>query len=230
MKESGWLFKSQFPDLYETFIHNLTNNINFHFTHWGDGEFAWFVKSGPKWDALSKRYPNDAHYLDSKLERIILSNPSYFFGIQQLAIRIHGDELNKYTDNLPNKCDAASFHNASMKGTLNQFVDAVKHRKLLLVGPEYLKKIKIHNHIIIPRDRAWLEGDKIKEKIVNRLEDDIVVMYCVSFISRIWLDELSSENITQLDIGSVFDPYCDYNCRTYHQSIMDRGGELVFDH
>lgn len=102
---------------------------------------------------------------------------------------------------------------------------------IIIIGPEYLSKLsdkfKISSHIKTPIQKTWLYQNEIEKE----LEDKIVyylnigkspiLLYACSVSAKLAISKYYykfGKNITQIDIGSNFDPYANKINRGWHQS------------
>jgi hypothetical protein len=210
--------KFDFNDL----ISKIKNYENFSFSRFGDGEFnCAFGKLGRNCD--EHEYFSD---MSIELLKILSRGTDYIIGIQNLGYTIWKNKIDEF-NNL-NYCNSDIIHNASIKNNLNLFFESIKGRGIILVAPKYFsdfEKLKPNTHIIIPEKNCWLSKNEIFEEIKNHVKKDSVILYSASMMSNILIDllyNIYSNNITQIDCGSVFDPYMGINKRKYHQSIIDR--------
>ena len=86
-----------------------------------------------------------------------------------------------------------------------------------MVAPKRLRQFKCYDKFIeIPDLNCYLDVGNIREKIRYELEDDLVVCYCASMMTNVLIHDFKDENITQIDCGSVFEPYIGHANRTTH--------------
>jgi len=210
--------KFEFQDL----LGKLVNKDNFSFARFGDGELnCAFGKKGKNCDG--HEYFTD---MSEYLLKILNSKPEYYVGLQNLGYNIWMDRINKLTD--IDFCDADILHKASIKNKFESVFEILKKRDVILIAPEYFKnfnKIKPTHHIIIPEKNCWLSKTEIFKNLETKILENCVVLYSASMMSNVFIDLLYKKyknTITQIDCGSVFDPYIGINKRKYHQSIIDR--------
>lgn len=206
---------------FDTILHNLKNNVNFSYARYGDGE----------WNCILQKKPGgqncDGHqYFDDlglSLRRILESRPNYYLGLQRLATEQNeGNKefdwlvaLNKWTDN-------EIMHRASIKGKMRDFFDAILKRRVILVGNESLKNVpfKFDVFIEIPGKNCWEVYDNVRQAIAGEIECSDVILYCASMMSEVLIDAFSKCDVTQIDCGSVFDPYVGKQTRSYHKNLL----------
>jgi hypothetical protein len=195
-------------------VEKLKLKENFSFSRYGDGEWNCLLgKKGQNCDA--HKYFDD---LGAELKRILFQSPNYYIGLQNLAYTQQPDLISKITETYNLKwCNSDMLHHMSIKNTIQPFFDALKGRNVLLVAPNRLKKLDIWNQFIsVPEKDCWLSYELIKKEIQLQIKKDIVILYCASMMSNVLIDHFSSEDITQIDCGSVFEPFIGHANRTYH--------------
>lgn len=197
------------------YIAKINNKENFSFSRFGDGEWNCILQKQGRNCDQHIYYPD----MGIRLKSILMKSPNYYVGLQNLAYRLHTDYINQFTEDFNIKwCKSDMLHHDSIKTNLTLFFEAISNRNVLLVAPERLKQLKIWNKFIsIPDVNCWLNYELIKKEISLALEKDIVVLYCASMMSNILIDDFSKEEITQIDCGSIFEPYIGFANRTYHK-------------
>ena len=222
-------------DLYLEFIYKLKHKINFSFVCYNDGEWMCMLSIYPQFNIIKKRHPNLKVVEYAKhLLKIIESKPKYYIGIQPLSIEMWPGKLDYLIDDLPNWCNSDSFHNASIQDKLDIFCDIIKERckehKVVFVGPPYLVDLKFNAYYVsIPPKECWDDEENVKRKINEVLErtgiDNTVFLYSASFLGLKLIDDyynLYGDRITQVDMGTTWEPYLGINTRRYHQGVIDR--------
>ncbi len=214
--------------MYDTFIKNLEENIHFSFSRYGDGEWALILKKDPVFSRLKIRWGNDIEETGNILRECILSKPEYYVGIQPLAVRMFGDEILNFLPEDIILCNSDIFHKSSMKDRIDIFFNVLKNRNVVIIGPEYLKTFSYFSftHIVSQDTHVWRFIPKLKSSIIQSIKDleNPVLLYSSSLATKIIIHELYPlfKNITQIDTGSLLDPYVGVNSRKYHSEIIDR--------
>ena len=219
----------EFKDVYEDILYKLENDINFHFVRYGDGEWSIILKNNV-YDHLLKKWGDSLKPFSKILRDIVESKPQYYFGIQNLAYRNWHEEIDILTKDM-NLVKADIFHSRSQKNTIKDFFNILSNKNVILIGPEYLNKIsefKFIHHIITPEYHVWNSLDKIEKEIeefISTQNEKIVLIYSCSIASKILIDKFSDKKITQIDTGSLLDPYVGVNSRSYHINVLKRLGK-----
>jgi hypothetical protein len=220
---------------FEQVIEKLRNNEPFHLSRWGDGEFLCM---------LGKEGKNcDGHRYSDRLKHSLIGtweayqnedepNPENMYHmVQPHAIRtVEGIErfLNgKQFDS------SDLFVKASQNGELGKLFDILndENKYVILVAPlrfydwDSDKYCKIDEHIVIPDKNCFDEVDSVYHDILKVVEEgweNIVILYCASMMTNILIEDFSGDNITQIDLGSVLEPYIGHANRKYHTEIIER--------
>ena len=223
---------------YKILIKKLDAKEPFTFSRFGDGEFNTIFNKKDTRGNMGKNCDGHLYYpeLGIELLDILKSQPKYFMGLQPLAMRIEGEEIQKlFQENNINIewSDTDILHNASICGDLGLFIKALKNNECnILAAPEFLsecsKLFPIHERIIVPDTNAWLEIKQITYDIIKAInlnhkkKKNIIVLIMAGMTANVILDTLYipyGERITIIDTGSVFDPYCGRNSRSYHKKL-----------
>ena len=200
-------------------VEKLVKDEHFSFSRYGDGEMAAVKgKQGRNCDG-------HIYYeaLGHRLFKILESAPDYYVGLQGLAYRQSTDFIDALTDRCSIKwCASDILHHASIKNTIYTFFAALNNKNVILVGPSRLARLntfKIDTHLTIPDLNCWNGYTIIKDKLMNNVVEGDVVLYCASMMTNVLIDDMykiMGNKITQIDCGSVFEPYIGHSNRTYH--------------
>lgn len=211
---------------FELLIEKLKKGEDFSWSRFGDGEWAAILQNR-KEGAMNC----DGHHyfpdLGTSLTRIVDSQPNYFIGLQNLAREQNKDDWDFQRLVEKNEwCDNEMLHRASIKGYLNEFFDAVNENSpyIVLVGNDSLRQltqIKYNAFISIPEKDCWTAYSDIVRQISRLLGNEpCTILYCASMMSNVLIDTFNTwPNITQIDCGSVFDPYVGKSTRSYHKKL-----------
>lgn len=234
----GWMvdLKST-SENYNYILGRLRENQPFSFSRWGDGE----------WEAvLNLKNQNevncDGHqYFDSmrsELGNIIKKRVPYMLGMQRLAYhKMMGRKIDQFlrANNLKADdlwwVDADVFHDASLAGRITVFFDELKTKKVLLVGPAYLKEFRHFpfEFVEVPVVNCWTERERVMEKINDVIDSRPVdvILFCAGMTSNWMVDQLHGKfSGFILDIGSLLDPFVGKNTRNYHNKLGKKYQEL----
>jgi len=180
--------------------------------------------------------------MGSRLEETLSSPadepPPIYMGLQPLSVSHMHNKIAPYLEGIE-WFDADSLHNASIDGRLGEFVDALtsKRRPIILVGPEHLESLTFIKpvrtftsmdagndiQILVPDKNCWTHYEQVKELLSQCISPRCVVLYCCSMMAEVLIHDFATvKNITQIDCGSVFDPYCGKDSRSYHKKLTSK--------
>lgn len=192
---------------YNEILTKLRDKEPFKFSRWGDGEFGCMA-------GFVGKNRDGNHYLPElkeELIKILYSEPDYYIGIQSglfygnlrdfVIPQLFRLNLNSVTGDV--------LHYASEFGYLGEFVDALKDRNVIVIGAEYFAKIPWGTGFIkIPPNDSFSDNERVFEFIISHAVDinDPVFLVAAAMNSNVIIDYIP-EDVTAIDIGSVFDPY-----------------------
>lgn len=205
---------------FEELCDKVRRGERFSFSRWGDGEWACLLDKRPgKANCDGHTYFSD---LGQRLHAILASRPNYHIGLQPLAKRMYGDEIDAFGLSWSN---ADILHKASMHGELHTFFDAVRRQKkrVIVVGPSHLDGMRKHIGkyalLEIPERNCWLDYERVARRLTKALDrHDSLVLFAASMMSNVLIHDFHGD-ATLIDIGSVFDPYCGVKSRTYMRAL-----------
>lgn len=230
--EPNYTDSFSFQDICE----NLKAGENFTFSRIAsDGELnAIMGKAGSNCDA----HPYDKT-MGKHLKAILEIPKPYTIGLQRMAYTVGNNKNQPYIDWITNQyghkwAKADIIHHASINGVFERdFIPALRNRKVILVAPSRLSKLMTKypdsfgtmTHIVIPDVYCYQAFDDVLRVLKSEVSQDDVVIYCASMMTKILIDRIYNiwtDTITQIDAGSVFEPYVGYNNRSYHKKIKSR--------
>lgn len=213
------------PTSLDTVLDHIRSESPFSLSRWGDGE--WHSVLG-----THKRRNCDQHRffpeMGVSLANILRSKPKYSVGIQPLALKTMGDRINRWLSKNSVDLiwsDADVFHLGAMAGRLDEIVDAVFSRNLLLVGPTHLAQLQSrlnYNHFVaVPSRDCFRAVDKIVTRAsawLDNQDQPSLVAISASMPAEIILDRLYSVHGNYhsfVDFGSLWDPLVGILSRGY---------------
>lgn len=108
---------------------------------------------------------------------------------------------------------------ANVNGRLNGFLQALRNRYLIVIGPGWLKPEFTHEVLrsaaVIPTLLTWADRDVIEDEVRQALAQaprDAVVTWSLGYITKalMWRLQPDFPTVTQVDVGACWDPYCDH--------------------
>lgn len=220
---------------YQDFIDHIENDIPFSFTRWGDGE-ANAILGTKKPHKAQHNCDHHQYFPDMKeaMIKVLKSEPDYYLGIQNLAMKLRGPEIEELIKGLNiSFSDADILHKASIHGNLGKLFEALNEKKdkIVIIGPDYLKalksKIDYRYFISISSVDCWLD----KSTVINECarlcmnETGLIFLFSASMATNVWVDILYNrygEDNSFLDMGSLWEPYIGRSNRSYHKDIIKR--------
>lgn len=203
---------------YERILLMLKENIPFKFARYGDGEINCMDRN------LGKNCDDHNYYPDlgKALRETVATEPDYIVGIQPLSVSHLPNSVHNYFCRFKNLVNADVLHNASIDGNLHKFIDAMRGKYILVVGPPHLAGFfGTGVHLVIPKVNCWLNYQDIKQQITFYIEgvNNAIVLLCASMMSEVLISDFADQHHTFIDCGSVFDPYCNVKSRRYHHKL-----------
>ncbi len=216
---------------YQDLLNKLIEGENFSFARYGDGEFNAILGASKgqqaKHNCDGHRYFKD---MGLRLLSILHSKPKYIMGLQGLVQRTRKDDtqFHKLIEGI-DWVDSDIIHRASMKGNaLYGLLEALGDKDIILVSKDGLQSMlgwwPYAIHISVNEKDCWLQYDEIITRIRGNIAPNVVILYCAGMPAEVFIDDIYNEfkNVTQIDIGSAFDPYCNLNIRSYHKDVIDK--------
>jgi len=211
------------------FLDKLRKGEPFKFSRWGDGE--WLCMQGEEGE--NRDGNTYLPELGKELMRILQSEPNYYIGIQYGVFYnekyVHGhshpslrefmiDHLFHLDLDLVN---GDILHQASEFGYLKEFTDALKDRNVVIIGAAYFKDLPYHHIVTREANSFHINRDIIRETEamdVTGYNIDPVYLVASAMNSNVIIDRLP-DNVTAIDIGSVFDPYLGRPRASYQHNV-----------
>lgn len=209
---------------FDVICEKIRSGINFSLARYGDGEFnAMLGVEGSNCDG--HEYNRD---MGVKLCKTLRKKPEYFCAIhqkgklQEKTIKWLGNNEMldyKFISN-------AVFHCATRDGLFDQFWDALKHRKVVIVAPGYVKRqtaVYASKFVEIPGSNTYEHIAEIKSSLKDIDTTNTVFLICASMAAPLlvdWLYEKWGESGTFIDFGSSFDPVVGVKSRSFHKIAL----------
>lgn len=210
---------------FEELIGMLRDKIRFSWSRWGDGEWNC-VLGAPGANCDGHEYFPD---LGAALKAVLESRPQYFLGLQSLGVNLcrGNPEFERlFYLNQPRWGNSEILHGASMAGRLGEFfkcLDALDWH-IVLVGSIFLKGLPFQfEHIPVPTKNCWNAYQLIKQELSEKIIDGDIVLYSAGMMSKVLIHDFHQRPITQIDTGSVLDPYVGRLSRAYHHTLKIPG-------
>jgi hypothetical protein len=202
-------------------ITHLQNGENFSFSRFGDGEWSCLLgKNGANCDGHAY-----FHDMGDRLLKIVESNPKYYMGLQTLAESTYPDEIAKYPIEW---VESDCLHRASIRGEIQPFFDELNKKNIIFVGNHRHQKqniINVDTFIEVPLNDCWRKYENTLSSLKSIVDKDDVIIYCASMMANVLIDDIYNEfgdTVTQIDCGSLFEPYMGISIRSYHSKLIQK--------
>lgn len=204
--------------------HDLIDKINkgeqFSFVRFGDGEWCAMYDL-PHTSLMIKRHKQGSLDFCRKYMRQMVEQPQpYIRGVQQLA-KNNYPQIHQYIGGFVN---ADILHHMSQEVGITPLLNALKGKRCLLVGPEYLTPMGWDMVFTAMNNEPWVEYESIKDAIASKISNYDVVMYSCTFLGKVLIHDFHKHGVTQIDTGALFEPYVGKAIRKYHAEILNREG------
>lgn len=206
----------------------LTEKHPFGFARYGDGEWnAIFGASGANCDG--QVYSPE---LGADLQRTLMDRRDYFYALGPKAVHHEtmGAQIEAWlAEHAPRLSwyDTEVFLTASLMGELRPFVNVLRRKRVLLVGPQHLSRLNAINAmglVVVPDKNAYLEKARLEIEILKKAERADVILFSAGPAAKVMIFDLYpqlKETHTLIDCGSLWDMYCGVNSRGYARNIND---------
>lgn len=210
------------------FVDALNERHPFGFVRYGDGEFQCLLGMQGKNCDGHEYFPA----LGAELQQTLIERRDYFYALgpkasRNATMRAQVEAWLKQHAPRAMWYDSEVFLSASLMGELRPFVNALRRRRVLLVGPQHLKELAILNPIgliIAPDKNAYLAKDALEQSILKRAERADVILFSAGFASKVMMWDLYPQlkkTHTLIDCGSLWDLYCGVNSRRYARRMNE---------
>jgi hypothetical protein len=199
----------------------------FTFSRWGDGEWLSILNRGQETNCDGHKY---FPAMGVELANILRSRPTYMLGMQKLAIRVYGKHIQRFLEENSltdlHWYQSGVFHQGAIHGGMQDILDAVNSRKVLVVGPPHLKHLRGNGldywkFVEVPRKNNYLVVNETYNAILTEIKSEaepLLIGLSASMPAEILCDRLHAEvgkKHTIIDFGSLWDPLVGVKSRNY---------------
>jgi hypothetical protein len=235
---------SHLDSLYNRLIQSIREENHFSFMKMGDGDILAYFHHPIIHTTMTDEYrkifskslqPFIEHKISTNDPKIILGieNNTPYFKVEQFeSLKWPAEKILelfeklKHTDSLENNCMVFSYIYA--KEGLGRLFQSLSDKNIIIVGPEYLKRINIEyrsiNYVVTPVRNSWETQEDIEKDLDQKISSakDPVIIYACSVTGKMALVKMYFKypEITQIDIGANLDPYAGEGCRPWHPKMM----------
>lgn len=211
------------------YIDKLQRGEPFSFVRYGDGDWNYLTKREKHVDPKGRQlYVPELH---AALAASILEPR---VGDYYLALHNHGylkprgflpkieQWLEQHKAPEINWHYGTVFHWASAKGQLKPLIKALQNRLLVMVGPEWLRRLTFATKFVsIPAKNCWPYAKLVETQLQNTANGSII-SFSAGPTAKVLIHRLApilGQHSWLIDFGSLWDPYCGVKSRQYHKTL-----------
>lgn len=221
------------------FVTRLENKEPFGWVRYGDGEMQAVLGMGGR-NCDGTEYTPE---LGAALRSTLKQPRDYLYAIGPKVTTCKNEFARQALDYLERYAKVTRWHdtetilNASLAGELRPLIDALRKRRVMLVGAAHLKTLPLDPQVFIEvsATEAWQQYDKTYFKIMENAYRVNVILFCAGMSSKIILYDVFphlGKTHMLIDIGSTWDVYCGKLSRSYARRMdateIERLKELNF--
>jgi len=202
------------------FLNKIKNNQHFRYSRFNDGELIAIIGQSPQGANCDghQYFPEMGIELKQVLldykfdENYILESFDHWYNVLPYikhilhALKSNNNELSFL------HTDFIRIAHEQEPDKFNTLLDELKNKKLVIVGPSYLKKLDNHfdfRFIEVPVKNCYTAKNRIitEMKEISNNEDDVYFLLSASMPANIIIDKFDDGRNTYLDWGSVWDTF-----------------------
>ena len=219
---------------YPLLVEKVKNIENFTMVRYQDGEWTCMLKIEPHFTNKIPKYGIEVDKLGDEMLKIIQSNPEYYVSVNAGAFHERAGIVWPHIKKLKNLYVGEVFRRKLAEEGIDEFIEVLKTRTVIVVGPKWfthLESLFNHTHVLSPFGTLFKDEEviKLESKVSEEIEKVInlnpVVLYSCSIPAKLMSDKFYNQHknkITQIDMGSIWDPYCGKKTRPYHEKVLNR--------
>ena len=219
---------------YPLLVRKVLDKENLTLVRYQDGEWTCMLKVEPHFSNKIPKYGIEIDALGDQLLEIIKSKPEYYISTLAGTFYERAAIAWPYLRELQNFFVGEVFRRVSVERGLDEFIEALKTRVVIVVGPRWLEPLKDlfdHTHVLCPYGTLFQEhemtslDERVHAEIKENLDRNPVVLYSCSLPAKVMSHKfwgLYERKITQIDMGATWDPYCGKKTRPYHEEVLNR--------
>jgi hypothetical protein len=211
---------------------SLQDGPRYSFSRFGDGEIACMLGSGP---SNCDKHPYTKELAEDLIRAFTQPHlHKVVYGIQRMVMEKRAAEIAGLFSmigdvSMPGMTAGDVFHHMSMRGQLRPVMDFMSRKpwQVCLVGPDHIQAlpwVRQHHYLSayvhVPKRNCYSEMDRVLEEI-----EEAYLQGCKFFsLSCSMMAEVIIHKVTPvlpmatfIDFGSMWDPYCGVQSRTYHK-------------
>lgn len=231
IKSSDNINKEYFS--YPVLVKKIIEKENFTMVRYQDGEWTCMLKIEPHFANKISKYGPEVDKLGDDLLNIIKENPDYYISVNAGTFYERSSLVWPYVKKIKNLFVGEIFRRKSVEEGLDDFIEALSSRRVIVVGPSWFVSLKDffdHVHIVssltILKEEEIIKLEKnVSEQINIYKDENPVILYSCSIPAKIMSHNFYKKygkTITQIDMGAIWDPYCGKKTRPYHEKVLIR--------
>lgn len=204
----------------------INDGERFSFVRYGNGEWDLVLGRGTRTGSGSQVFSDDLR----EAMRATLAQPregAYYTGMQSTSYLTRKGLLGPAEGWLASSGvkrrwhNADVFHKASKHKRLYPLIEALRQQRVVIVGPPWLMQLTLASVFVpVRKHNCWQDVDKIEGEL--RGLSDVVVSFSAGPAAKVLIHRLHpviGDSCWLLDLGSLWDPYCGKQSRSYHRHI-----------
>jgi hypothetical protein len=211
---------SGLEDVFPRICEDLAAGRPFAFSRFGDGELRAIAgREGANCDG-HQYFPD----MGERLRQILASEPRYLLATLPRLFVEYKEEIAKLAGNVTWVCSLC-MRDAVAEGRFAQFFEALRSRRVVLVGPPHLRPVAERQSwsiLEVAPKNCWLEYPVVKQASIEQAEGaEAAFLFCASMMSNVLIDDLHrlDPRHAYVDVGSALDPYAGVKSRPYHDHL-----------
>ena len=207
------------------YVDKLNADQKFSFNRFGNGEWDCIMGLWPNTRSKSQDFTPD---LCAKLTEVVTAKPEpYYMALQNTASLERSGLLHKVDAWLSERSLTFQwhlgdvFHRASGFGELAPFVRALSAKRVVVVGPPWLLSLPFASILLpVAEHNCWDQVDELTKQLLSIR--NAVISFSAGPTTKVLIDRLFpyiGDSCWLIDAGSLWDPYCGVNSRTYHRKM-----------
>jgi len=209
------------------YVEKLQRGEPFSFVRYGDGDWNYLLDREKYVDSKDlQRYVSELHaaltasILEPRMENYYLALQNHgYLGPRGYTPKIE-QWLEQHGAPDINWHFGTVFHRASEGGQLEPLIKALQTRPLVVVGPEWLRKLTFATEFIsIPAKNCWPDAELVEIQLQN-VASGSIVSFSAGPTAKVLIHRLApilGQHSWLIDFGSLWDPYCGVKSRQYHK-------------
>jgi hypothetical protein len=170
-------------------------------------------------------YSNQHKYIfqvliDVMIDAVFKRNPLDTYSVERLTKLKDTVKVRLNMNQGMNNFFSISVYDVTKVSSLVNFINILNTKNIILIGPEYLTKLRllnnVHKYIFTPMHDCFLEKDRLITEISNTMDEfdnnntSCVFLFAASMTTNYIVDKLFTKSLdkhTMIDLGSFWDNF-----------------------